>query len=361
MALVSEEFAWGPGLTFPGSGLWAISTFALNDGVRTVAGVHKLRKTGSVNRVLINPSAKAGTSSSTIKFVIGAYTVDASGNPTTTLYGGSAATTVTHAAVATGLQEITLSTPASGVRGDLVAFVVKPEGVDPPTATSNVTMRSRYQSGNLVLPYEAEWATSWVKNATYPLVTGRYADDEFIGYQPSSAVISSGFASNTTPNEVGAQLTVPFGGRIVGMGGWRRPPLAGTGRISLYDASSVLQGSSAYVAGETAGPSTYGGHEVAFSPGYVVTAEQSLRITDLATSTDSRAHIEYALSSGALRGMFKQGARWQRTSRTNSSDTGAWTDDTTRLPMWYLLFDQIDLTGGGAGSGATGPIIWGDG
>jgi hypothetical protein len=355
---------WGPGVNFPGGASMAASTLALNDADNAAAGIHRLPKAGSIDRVIINLSAK-GTNSTTILYNIGIVTVDSSGNPTTTPYGGSALETRSVTALATGQNIITLATPATGVAGDVVGVRVWPEGTVAPNATNNVTIRTRVQSANTQVPYANEWATAWTKSATYPLLTAQYATADggtYVGLPPSSSSVpaTAAFGSGSTPNEIGALFQVPVNMTVVGAGYFhRQTTLAATGRLGLYDNAGTLQRSGSYPAGAFGITSTYGVHEVEWA-GYDLTAATNYRLGHLATSADTRQHLEVALASSGQRASLPQGASWQRTSRTNSADTGAWTDVDTTLPLLYLIVSHIDLslTVGGGGGGGQGAVFF---
>jgi hypothetical protein len=354
----------GPGTVPIAASTWSISTLALNDADNSAAAVWRLPKDGSIDRVITNISSKTGTST-TVLYNIGLVTLDSSGQPTTTPYGGSALITRSVSALATGQNILTLATPATAVAGDLVAVRIWPEGTVAPDATQTVTIRTRLQSTITQVPYEIEWATAWTKNASYPMLTAQYATadgDTYVGIPPTSTSppVTVAFTNASAPNEIGALFTVPFACTCVGMGYYhRQTTLAATGRLGLYDNTSTLQRSGTYPAGAFGSLSAYGASEVEWA-GYDLLAATNYRLGHLATSADTRQHAELALSSSAQRAALPQGASWQRTSRTNSADTGAWTDTNTTAPLMYLILSQIDfslVSGGGGGGGAKGVIF----
>lgn len=354
----------GPGEGVQWGAQLAVSTLAHNDADNSAAGIWRAPKDGTIDRVIINISAKTGTST-TVLYNIGLVTLDSSGQPTTTPYGSSALITRSVNALSTGQNILTLTTPATATRGDLFAVRIWPEGTVAPDASNTVTVRTRIQTANTQVPYEIEWATAWTKNASYPCLTAQYnaaSGNTLIGVPlAGTGTSTSAFGSGSTPNEIGALFQVPFACTVIGAGWYhRQTTAAATGRIGLYDNAGTLQASATYPAGAFGSTAQYGPVEVEWAP-YDLAAATNYRLGHLATSADTRQHAELTLAASADRAALPQGASWQRSSRTNSADTGAWTDTNTAIPLMYLILSHIDFSltvGGGGGTGGQKAIFF---
>jgi hypothetical protein len=353
------RIAFGPGVTFPSGGVQAISSFVMNDPDMALAGIWRMPKAGTIDRVLLSVSGRTGTST-TVLFNIGVVTVDASGNATTTPFGGSALETRSVNQLTIAPQIITLATPATVAKDDLVAARVWAEGTVPPDASNNITLRARLQSDATIIPYEQEVSAAAVasKNGTYPLISLQYSDGQYVGV-PTTGSNTTAFGSGSTPNEWGALFTVPFACTCVGMGFFYKHAAAATGRISLYDNAGTLQRSATYP-GVTY-PTNYGRTEFEWA-GYDLAPATSYRLSNLATSADNRQHIDLGLGASGQRASLPQGSSWQRSTRTNAADAGAWTETATAVPMMYLLLSHIDFEmvegGGGGGGGGQGGLFF---
>jgi hypothetical protein len=358
----------GPGLGFPCGGAMSVSSLTLNDSDNSVAGVHRMPKAGTIDRLIFSESARTGTSSSVL-FNIGAVTVDTSGNPTSTPFGGSALETRSVNALTVAQHIITLATPATVAKDDIVAGRIWPEGTVAPDGTQLITVRSKLSADADAIPYSAEWATAWTKDDVQPMLTLQYSDGEYVGVPMHGNPFTTAFGSGSAPNEYGALFTVPYACTCIGMGYFhRQTTLAATGRLGLYDNTGTLQRSSTYPAGAFAITSTYGRSEVAWSTPAAPTVAAPIdlapstnyRIGHLATSADTRQHVEVVLGTSAQRASLPQGTLWQKTTRSNSADAGSWTETNTTVPMFYLILSHIDfsLTVGGGGTGGQGGLFY---
>lgn len=343
--MVAVHTLWGPivqtqGLT---SG---VDTQLLNDSDNSVAGIYPILKDGEISQLAYYITALTGTPP---QFNIGLVTVDSSGNPTTTAYGGSA--TTTHTPVATGLQTVTLGTPATGVAGEYAAVRIWPGGT-PPDGSNNITVITGQDNAGALnggLPTTKEFGTGWTAgNDPLPGLSYKYTDGEWASIITTATMLSTAFDSADTPDEYGAYFTVPLtftcrGCRIVA-----DPPSAGnTWTVTLYDTdgASVL----ATKTMDTDLNSNLGFYDV-FWDGVELTAGGFYRLSvksDSGTATMQIWHLVAA--SAALREAFSEGDNWQLTTRT---DAGAWSQTDTHLPMFGVWVSDI-AGAGGAGGGAT--------
>ena len=328
---------WGPGASAQlGATSASVTTLALNDADNSAASIFVAPKDGTTDRIGINVSAIGGTPPA---YNLGLVTLDASGNPTTTAYGGSAAQSVS--SFSTGWQWITLTTPATAAAGDRIAARIWPGGTAP-DATNNITLRSRYGlHGNASLPHAQEFATAWTKTVSSPMIAVRYSDGTVapIWAISASAILTSNFSSSASPDEQGALLTLPFSARCVGARLWLDPNSAScTGTAKLYDVSDTLLASAAFTAAEFQSNSL--GFIDVHWDAVSLTKDASYRLTHLATSTDTRQVPNLGTPDTDSKNGVPEGSRWQQTTRNAG---GAWTNTANTVPILALWLDQVTV------------------
>ncbi len=335
-AWVTNRFLWGPIQSLELGGSTTVDTLALSDADNSVAMVCMLDRDGTVDRVGLSISAKAG-SSSAVLYNIGLVTVDATGFPTATAYGGSAIETRSVSALSTGWQWITLATPATAVAGQLAAVRIWPEGTTVPDGSNSVTVRRAYRVANqasVSLPYEANFQTAWAKAANQPMMSYRYSNGT-VGMVPPlvSAVNSSSLNTGTTPDEVGGRFQVSwpspcYGARI-------QVDVAtlatNTFDVRLYDGASALIGT-ASVPAATLASAVFSRVDVWWDA-VTLNANEDYRLTVLPTTTDSLTLAQVAVPDTDSKAAWACGDRFGLTTRT---DAGAWTDTDTTVPLLGL-------------------------
>lgn len=212
------------------------AVFQINTAGYKIAFVSKLWQSGTVTKL----GLRIGTLTTAQTCRLSLQTVDASGMPTGTGYGGSS-TTDTFTPAANTFGEVTLTTPAAATLGDTVAIVLEFD------STAGDLFATAWTGGTSLgwnFPYMAKYSGSWSK----PNFACMYA--AYIGYGDGTypaidMVPSNGFASNvsfnsgSSPNEYGIQFTATVPMRVAGI--WHAFAInAGADyELRLYEATST--------------------------------------------------------------------------------------------------------------------------
>lgn len=296
--------------------------------------VFRVPRTGTIDR--IGFTTRAVTTAQTLR--VGLETTDTTNYlPTGTQYGGSAVGTQA-SPVADTFYEVALATPATAIKGDIIAIVVQFD-----TTAGNLVIGkidNEGGSGLTSFPYVVEYTTSWAKNnGSVGMYSVRYSDGiyEPIGQCiPTSPSISTFFNAGSGADEIGNRFTIPAPMRSPGI-------FSGVNHIGaaidyvLYDGSTVLSAISIAAGLSAAGTgyeTLYWDSPITLSPGTVY------RLIAKPTSTTNINVREAVMLNNAMLGMLPGGSDWYKTSRV---DGGAWTDTNTRR-IWALslLIDQIE-------------------
>ena len=324
---------WGPGATpFSPTGGGVMTSTSLNDADNSIAAILAIPRTGEINRVGFNASGVTGNPPA---YNVGLVTVDTSGNPTTTAYGGSASTT--HDFTATGWVWVTLATPANGVAGDIVAVRVWPTATAPNASNYAAIRRSYTIPGDPRLPHFGAYTTAWTLGTGFGAAAMYTAGDVVL---PAIASIGSGsYDVDSTPDEIGCLFSLPVNAMCVGMGGIHAAGVAADDfAVNLYasDGSTKL----ATVSVDTSQVNGLAAQSAVWYPCVALPLQAGLgyRLTYAPSTAADLQLAEFTVNEVASREWFPEGARWQRTERT---DAGAWTETPTRLPMLFLVLSHI--------------------
>ena len=180
------------------------SSFQCDAADEKVAFVFRVRKSGTINTLSI--PIRNVTVSDTLR--VSLQTVDGSGEPTGSLYGGSAAVTFTP--VGTSQNVITLSTPATAVAGDIVAVVTEFDSY----VAGNINIS--YFNAGCTFPYVAHLTGGLWGKAVCACGHGIGYNDgtwENIGAYPGLGSTGANvitFNSGSTPNERALHFKLPF-------------------------------------------------------------------------------------------------------------------------------------------------------
>lgn len=273
----------------------------------------------------------------------GIYTVDASGQPTSTGYGSMVGGTLS--VTTSGQKTITLATPATMTKGDIVAVVISFNAF----VAGNIAIGGMIDSTSITLdnrfPYATHFTGSWAqKRDRMPLMGIKYNDGTygFTGWSMpvnSTAFGSYSIGTGTTPDEIGVTFTVPVGMRLFGVRVQVRAGAASNLRVKVYNSADALQTSVdlPYDLGK-------GMHEIFFPATVSLTANSTYRVTILAltVNTITLDNIQFVEAAALAGGPF--GTAYYKTHRKSA---GAWTDTTTEVPMMYLIMDGVDAGSSG--------------
>lgn len=316
-------------------------TLSLNDADDSIALVLLAPKAGNITHVGFYSCDIVG---SPPDYNIGLVTLDGSGNPTTTAFGGSTHTTWTPPA---GLQWqwVALAGAAAAAVGDWLCIRIWPTASAPDG--SNYAKVARYytalDSDNSF--WNAEYSTLWSKNGSISPVAVRYSDGSEYGCQ-STVITGWSFDSADTPDEAGALITLPFAceccGMVVGIGGPTSPPYD----LCLYSSAGNLLGTWS-LSDEDYGESDWGSISGRWAP--VTLAAGSYYATVKATNAVQVVTVPALQFTSAVTRAGSYIPEAANVIGAYRTDGGAWTTDDTVLPWVGLLLS--DITFGSSGGG----------
>ncbi|MGE0225471.1 MAG: hypothetical protein AB7S57_19540 [Acetobacteraceae bacterium] len=203
-----------------------------------------------------------------------------------------------------------------------------PEGT--PTPAQNQCYQGNYNG------------TSWSKQVLTPRIALEYADGtvEAISgwFFPEAQVVTPNVSSATTPDEVGVRFQLGFTGKLSQAMLWPGS-VGGLFDVVLYDEADVVL---ATFSGANSGTAMIEVHDAdspiaAHFDDVVLDKDAVYRLVLKATSTGVETFGYYTVDAVAL-SAFPGLSRYYWTERT---DGGAWTDRTTRMPMFLLGFSEL--------------------
>jgi len=313
--------------------------------------IFQIPKSGTITNIGFMTGAV--TSSQTLK--VGVYSLDASDDPSTTVYGGMAAGTQASPAADTWY-EVALGTNATATAGDVVAVTIEWNA----TAGNLEIRQMAGNSGGIAqvgLPFNTHYTAAWSKQTTtIPCIAIKYDDGSYAEIPltlPVTAITQRYFSSGSTPDERGMKFTLPAPMRLTKFWLYQRISDVADWDFVLYDSgnSVLLTQTLNHSVGATGRLKVF-----ELSTKQSLTASSVYRAVIKPTTATSDFYIhDMTLNSVAMLDIFGGGQNFHATERT---DAGAWTDTTTSRPLMGFVFDQVDDgTGGGGGGG--GPLIGG--
>lgn len=293
----------------------ASSSLIIDAAGEKVAFCFRAPKTGSIDRL----SFRVGSVTSSQTLRIGLETLDSSGDPTGTQYGGSAVGTQASPAAST-LYEVTLATPASATIGDPIAAVIQFDS----TVGNLVIQCGANASWLLNNAYPGHYTGTWAKPGRCPLLSVRYDDGTYhdIGGLPACAFGSTANNSSSTPDEYGNVWNLNYPVEIRGL--WAFVDSDNAGDLVLYNsAGTALETLS--VAATPRQTTSLNAILFPCSPRELPAGTYRIVLKPTTTSSCSLNYLD-VLSLAHLDGM-QGGQTMYSTTRT---DGGAWTDLNTR-------------------------------
>lgn len=312
--------------------------FDLNGANLAAAAIHSCPRDGTVTAIGVDVLSITGNPP---PYSVALTGLNAFGQPDLLPFGGSAIEAYDF--TATGMVWVTLTTPAAVTAGDLVAACVWSGGVAPDAGNCIETVFWPAVAG-----YYQEIPRENDRNAvgTWSLVNGpltglafRYSDGEIVG-EAAEGWMTDSYDSADTPDEIGAVIELPFSGTCYGcrvgimdIGGYTASWTA-----CFYDSGDNLLASVPVTdANYVDWASGYAEADLHWTPVEVESGTYRLTIrADHATETI--APYGFTFDSAADRTSPWEGARWQKTERT---DGGSWTDTDTELPWMGLWFSEL--------------------
>jgi hypothetical protein len=342
---MAAPYLWGPAARFFQAGSTTITPITLNAAGVGIGGISRVRYAPgggvTINQVDLYVPTRTGTPPA---YNVGVVTVDASGMPTTTPYGGSAIESWTP--LATGSHQITLTTPATPTLGDLIACVVY-DGATPPDSSNFIAAYSAVKFGDSSasnFPYvTTRAAATWAKVGDHPVIVPRYSNGSYAPFLPAigavSPVSTTTFNSGSSPNRYGAKFQVPFEGACRGaLVPVDVSALSNAFDVALYDASLVEMARTSITASQF-GTVTNGVFEAWWSTGPETlspTLDYFLFVEP--QTADNLRVAQWVAPNADAKAAVPCGDLWQLSTRTG---TGATTETANTVPLLGLIFDSM--------------------
>lgn len=320
---------------------FSFGNFALAAATNKCATIFRVPKTGNIAKIGFRSSTVTSSGDADIRL----ETVT-SGAPSGTLFGTNANATQTISASNTWHLTTLTAACAVTVGNEIAAVIVNSTG--------------NYQISGLTgtnfplnMPFGLLNTGSWVNNAARPGIAIEY-DDGTYGYipgvSPYSAINTTTYHNTTVigsgGSERGNKITTEWGGRSWGFWAYIDPDA--NADVKLYD-SSFNQFSGASVAVTSLGRfSTNSGLFVCPWPTKpTITANSPVYLTLSPSSGTTVSLIDAQVNTTAIfAGALEGGSSIFLVSRAGGS--GSFTETaTTRRAYMGLIFDQIDIGGGG--------------
>jgi hypothetical protein len=324
--------------------------YEINATGNRVGWVFQVPKSGTVNKLGVRVNAAA----TPILSRIGLYTVDGSGQPTTTPYGGGGYETWTPAA--NTFSEVTIGssagTPYTMTAGDYAALVVEFDS----TAGDYFLSATNGNGLGVSFGYFAKFTGTWAKSSSSTIIAaslgyndGTYGDIGGFACSgvPTTGTYNSGTLAGSGGDEYALAFTVPFKCRVAGA--WTAfSSVAGADfELDLYSGTTVI--GQAAVDGDYVGSTaSVNLRTYLFASPATLTAGSSYYISARPTTANNLTYRYFTLPAAAM----VQGAGFfpATCGLATRTDQGAWgATDTTKIPYLGILIDQIDDGTGGGG------------
>jgi hypothetical protein len=335
--MTAVRMLWGPATIGNVTAVSAVATSQnLLDADNAVAWAFNVPTDGTITDVGFYISAKTGTPPA---YNVGIVTLDASGRPSTSAYGGSAVKSFTP--TTTGWTWVTLDTGATAAVGDFAAVHVWPTGTAPSAGNYIAAVYGPVADGGVGLTY----TTGWTVNQTGTAMAVKYATGAIYGYALASNTIHVTLRSNTTPDEAGSLFQLPAAMTCYGARFWATRSVWGasaTAEVILYNSG-----------GTAVATATISDKDFVDDSDYVNVHWDAVSLSAL---TDYRLIIKPGIAAGgdvytpkwtfestAALAAVPEGTRWQYTSR---ADAGAWTDDNVSVCPMGLWVNDITFSSG---------------
>jgi hypothetical protein len=310
------------------------------------AFIFRVPKTGNITKI----GWRTGTVTTADDVVVSLETVDVSGHPSGTAYGGSAGTTVALVNTNDNLWFwTTLTTQASATAGDVVAVVISITFVNGNLQIATDQPNLGYYSG---FPYLDHFTTVWTKQSTArgtPVCAVEYSDASrpYIATLPISSVAALTYDSGTpTADEYGNRFQLPFKCKVSGAVLKAAGNAGGTLAVNLYNSSDTVIATRTAIDGDH-----FGGNSncfyILFNSEVTLEANTLYRITLVPETAQSVSLFDIVCDSAGTLEAMPGGVNFYKTARLDG--VGAWTDTNANVATIGLLISALD-DGAGGGS-----------
>lgn len=322
------------------------STVGISAATHRLAWIFKVPKSGTINQLGVRTS----TVTTAVACRLGLYTLDASGNPTSTQYGGSAYGTFTP--TASTYHSVSLATPATATAGDDVALVFESDGGLPDMLLS-LGNASSIGAG---FPFFARYnGTSWTRFASPLACHARYADGTYGNLEtlPAAGTFAeSSLATNSAGfDEIATLVTIGVRCRAVGIWAYTS---GGALEAILYEGTTA-RATGTLGAGPNSGPVSVNLRRIPFATPWQVEPGTSVRAALRPTTTTAIFYRTMPMGFASFGTALDAPAGLCMSTRL---DQGAWLADTAdTLPGIGLILDQFEDAAGGSYSLVDGGLI----
>lgn len=357
LATLKKPIPFGPMLGSPSSDQTSVSTIADANG-EGMALIFIAEESVTIDSVAFRVTSVTDTPTVDVSI----QTLDASGNPSGTIVGGSSTINSGTLTVAT---IIVSGLNAAVTAGTGYAAVIVAAGV---SGTDSASLQTRLAAVNNVVAFphtSHNVGAGWVKNNdTAPgcpigLGTSSTAWLSWSGILGPIDTTSSTFADSNNPDEKGIRFIIPAIVRVCGLVGAFEVASGGTFHIVLTDASGDQVGSTlaSFDSDILGGSSASGLTFLKFAAPFTTVASTPYIASVKATSTAVVEMLQDDFLNNSLVNSFYS-KDWYMMTRQNATTGGSggsnpWTAVDTSVPRIWPLIDQIhDGAGGGASGGA---------
>lgn len=308
--------------------------------------VFRVPKTGNMRTI----RARTGTVTTFQTLRGGFYTVDGSGLPTTTAYGGMVAGTLGVDPGSNAAFSVAVGTDAAGTEGDMVAATIE---FDSTAGNLNIAGNgSGTGVRNCYVVHEAPSGTLTKQTGT-PVFAIGYDDGTYepiIGAYPfTTGLTTTGFNSGTgTADEYALKFTVPFKCRLKGMMVMLACAAGANFEYINYNGTSPVSGMTGSMDGDHVNNTGMGIIPLLWSTTEVLAANTVRYLSIRPTTTNNVTVARGTVAASGVMGAVPGGGSWFTTTRLDN--TGSWDETrTTEYPFILPIFDQLpDDAGGGA-------------
>lgn len=307
---------------------------AMSASAHKVAFLFQIPKSGTVAKIGFRTATV--TTSDTLK--VGLQTITTGNVPSGTQYGGSTPGTQAGLASNTGYT-VSLAGNASVTQGDRVAVVVE---------------FNSYVAGNLNIaciqndavgigyPLCKLFSASWALQNRAPIFWLEYDDGSYApikGIFPFSDFVSQVYVNSSTPDEYGIKFKMPIKCRLRSVRFAGGLNASGDVTVKVYDSDGSTVMASLQLTTDNMTMSTRMLH-LMFSSSPTILADTYYRVTVVNNNANNLTVDLFTLMTAAVQDMLDGGQNLHLTQRT---DSGAWTDTTTKRMPIELEFDQFEV------------------
>lgn len=346
MSLVTQNY-----FVIPQSHIFAGTAFSsllIDASGEKVAFIIQIPKTGTVSKI----GFRTGTVTTPQTLRVGLYTVDGSGDATTTAYGGMVAGTQTSPASTTNYL-VTLGTNSSVTAGDIVAVVIE---FDSTVGNLNIAYAATETN---VFPYVELYTGTWAKTAATPVVSLEYDDGSYAviyGCVPPGSSTNTTFNSGSTPDEYALYFKLKGPVNLNGVSLYGGASATGADfSLVLYDTDGTTSLASLSIDGDTrASTSATTISMYTFTSAITLSKDVFYYLSLKPTTANNCRLTRYTVANAGSMDSLPGGSLFYEATRT---DAGGWSTTTTVRPGIYLHLSAIDDGTSSSGSGGAFTFI----